>query len=62
MPESFRSTLDLLCDLWDQVGRFKSRCHGDEFILALLSDLEDGLVAMGVVLVTNIEIDVRSLR
>ena len=46
-----------MCDLWDQVGRFKSDCRGDEFVLALLTDLEDRLVAIGVVLVAKIKMD-----
>ena len=57
VPEPYLSTLALLCDLSEQVGRFRSGCRGNEFVLALLTHLEGHLVAMGVVLVTKIEMD-----
>jgi len=46
-----------LCDLWDQVRCFRSCCPPNEFVLALLADLESRLIAMGIVLKAKAKID-----
>ena len=57
VPEAYQSVLGLLCDLWDQVRCFRSCCPPNEFVLALLADLESRLVAMGVVLKAKAKMD-----
>ena len=57
VPEAYQSLLGLLHDLWDQVRCFRSCCPSNEFVLALLSDLESRLVAIGVVLSVKIKME-----
>ena len=57
VPEAYQAMLGLLYDLWDQVRCFRSCCPPNEFVLALLADLESRLVAIGVVLRAKIKMD-----
>ena len=49
-PTDLGPIFDLLADLWDQVVRFKNQTQHDEFVVALLTDLEHRLVATALVL------------
>ena len=57
VPEAYQSMFGLLCDLSDQVRCFRSCCPPNEFVVALLTDLESRLVTMGVVLKAKAKMD-----
>ena len=57
VPEAYQSMLGFLCDLSDKIRCFRLCCPRNEFVLALLADLESRLVAIGVVLKVKIKMD-----
>ena len=48
---------DFLCDLWDQLVRYKAGSSHDEAVVALLQNLESRIVATALVL--NIRLKMR---
>ena len=55
-PEQYLAALELLADLWGQLRAFRSGCPQDTFLVTLTTNLENQLVAAGLILRTQVEI------
>ena len=59
-PEQYQAALELLADLWGQLRVFRSECPQDAFLVALTANLENQLVAAGLIL--QVQVDLLSRR
>ena len=57
-PELYSAAFELLCGLWGKLRAFRLRCEADELLLALFRQLENQVVAAGLLL--SIEAERRS--
>jgi hypothetical protein len=57
-PELYVATFELLCGMWGKLRAFRLGCETDELLLALFRQLENQIVAAGLLL--SIEAERRS--
>jgi hypothetical protein len=55
-PEVYGAAFDLLCELWARLRAFRSSCHEEEFLVQLISCVENQVIAAGVLLVIKVEL------
>jgi hypothetical protein len=55
-PERYRAAFDLFCEIWNRLRLFRSSHLEDQFLVELLTHLENQLLAAGLVLAIKIEI------
>src|SRR5205085_8208134 len=54
-PERYRAAFDLFCEIWNRLRLFRSSHLADEFLVELLTHLENQLLAAGLILAVKIE-------
>lgn len=55
-PEQYVAAFELLVSLWCQLRAFRSACPQDEFLTRFTAQLENQLVAAGIVLAIQVEL------
>jgi len=55
-PERYRAAFDLFCEIWNRLRLFRSSHLEDQFLAELLAQLENQLVAAGLILAIKIEV------
>jgi hypothetical protein len=55
-PERCRAAFDLFCEIWNRLRLFRSSHLEDQFLVELLTHMENQLLAAGLVLAIKIEI------
>ena len=55
-PEQYVAALELLVSLWGQLRAFRPACHHDEFLSSFTAELENELVAAGLLLAIQVEL------
>jgi hypothetical protein len=56
LSELYGSAFDLLCDLWARLRAFQSSCLEEEFLVQLISCLENQVMAAGVLLAIKVDL------
>lgn len=56
-PELHLAAFDLLCELWDRLRTFRCSCLQDTSLSLLILQLENQVVAAGLVLLIKMEVD-----
>jgi|tagenome__1003787_1003787.scaffolds.fasta_scaffold20976337_4 hypothetical protein len=56
-PENYRLAYELFCEIWSRLRLFRSSHLADEFLAELLANLENQVLAAGLLLAIKIEVD-----
>jgi hypothetical protein len=56
LPELYGSAFDLLCECWTRLRTFQSSCLEEEFLVQLISCLENQVMAAGVLLAIKVDL------